>query len=206
MTISYPLSLPSTKAVKFTMGFDSSVGLARSPFTFATQAQVNPGQMLTASFALPPMLRAEAAPWMAFLAALNGREGTFLAGFTGHATPLGIATGTPLVDGSGNTAMARTLATKGWTAGVTGILKAGDFIQLGSGSSSRLHMVVRDASSDGAGKAVLDIWPSLRSAPAANAAIVVNGAKGVFRLSDNKRTVEKDLLSYGVDFNCEEAF
>ncbi len=64
-----------------------------------------------------------------------------------NTSPRGAATGTPLVKGASQTG--NTLTTDGWTTGVTGILKAGDWIQLGTGSTSTLHKLQQAADSDG---------------------------------------------------------
>lgn len=105
-----------------------------------------------------------------------------------------------------NTARSRVLYTTGWTPNTTGILKAGDWLQLGSGASARLHKNLTDASSDGSGNAVLDIWPALREDVADGAAITVRSAKGVFRLADSRpRWTLFDGVVAAVQFEIVEA-
>jgi hypothetical protein len=123
------------------------------------------------------MQREYAEQWICFLIKLKGPHGTFLAGDTSAKVPRGVATGTPLVKGASQTG--ETLITDGWTAGTTGILLAGDYIQLGN----YLHKVLVDATSDGSGNATRDIWPPLRSSPGDNASIVTSNTVGVFRLT-----------------------
>lgn len=89
----------------------------------------------------------------------------------------------PLVQGASQTG--NDLITDGWATHSTGILKAGDWIQLGTTSSSRMYMVVADANSDATGVATLTIVPELRSSPADNAAIVYTNCMSVFRLERN---------------------
>ncbi len=184
MAISYPVTLPfATKsAARVQLRPLSVVGRHESPFTKQDEVQVWSGQRWEAVVTLPPMLRAGGgSAWIAALTSLNGLEGTFLLGDTAWKTQQGVATGTPLVDGGSQTGY--DLATKGWTSAVSGILKAGDWIQLGSGSTSRLHMVMADANSNGSGKTTLTLWPALRSSPADGAAITLANPRGVFRLA-----------------------
>ena len=98
------------------------------------------------------------------------------------------------------------LITDGWTVSRTGILKAGDWIQLGSGSTARLYKVLKDANSDGSGDSTLDIWPNLRSSPADDAAITIASASGVFRLLTNDLSYQiSSATHYGITFACREA-
>jgi len=151
------------------------------------------------------MERDEAEDWIAFLASLNGREGTFLMGDPVNTTPRGAATGTPLIQGGSQ--VGNSIATDGWSNSITNILKAGDWIQLGSGLTSTLHKMRQSANSDGTGYAVLEIWPGLRTAPADNAAITVSNAKGLWRLAENNQAYDMDLAEiYGLNFSCVEAF
>ena len=96
--------------------------------------------------------------------------------------------------------------TKGWTASQTGILKAGDYIQLGSAGTSRMYKVLNDANSDGSGDATLDIWPDLRSSPADSASIIVASAVTQFRLVEDDATWDiNTALHYGIGFSGVEA-
>lgn len=202
MTITYPLALPATpKAKRVTLRMMDVVAMSRSPFTGQSQVYAHAGQWWEADVSLPSMIRASAEPWLAFLASLRGMYGTFLMGSTTGAAPRGIATGAPAVAGAGQSGM--TLMTDGWTTGQTGILKAGDYIQVGT----ELHKVLADANSDGGGLATLDIWPALRASPADNATIVVNNAVGLFRLAANARPWdESEGPIYDIAFSCVEAF
>lgn len=185
MALSYPLTLPTAP------GFRSIawrrvgvVGVAASPYTGQRQTYVWPGQWWEVEVSLPPMrTAAQARPWVAWLVGLNAQEGTFYLGDSVLKAPRGVGTGTPLVNGGGQAGY--DLVTDGWTTGQTGILRAGDWVQLGSGASSRLHLVTADANSNGSGQATLTLWPALRSAPADNAALTVSNTRGVFALTAN---------------------
>lgn len=204
MAITYPLSLPPTfRRATWSMGGDAVVAVTPSPFTFKTERQVWPGQAWQVVFSVPPQPEAYARVWAAWGLSLNGREGSFLMGDPARVRPRGVGTGTPLVKGAGQTG--QVLATDGWTAGQTGILKAGDYIQLGSGATAYLHMVLADANSDGSGNATLDIWPRLRVTPADNAPITVTNPVGRWRLASNR--VGWDVAAgqlYGFQFAAEE--
>jgi hypothetical protein len=115
-----------------------------------------------------------------------------------------VATGTPVINGASQTGSE--LITDGWTADTTGILKAGDYIQLGTGSTARLYKVLDDVDSDGSGNATFDIWPNLRSSPDDNATITVSNCKSVFRLTTNVTDISINQASiYGLTFGAVEA-
>jgi hypothetical protein len=147
------------------------------------------------------MTRASAEEWIAFMLSLNGMQGTFLLGDPLGTTARGIKTGTPLVNGASQTGSS--LITDGWTASQTGILKAGDYIQLGSGSSSKLYKILADKNSDGSGNATFDIFPAINTAVADNAAITIASPKGLFRLASNEMGFDlKHAQNYGIAFSA----
>ena len=185
MSIAYPLALPAAAGLGgLRITPRAVVGVSVSPFTGQQQVYAHQGQWWEAELRLPEYLtRDEGEQWAAFVTALNGRQGTFLAGDPAGKTPRGAATGTPLVNGAGQSGL--TLATDGWTPSTSGILKAGDWIQIGAGATARLHKVVQDASSNGVGQASLEIWPRLRYSPADNAALAVSNTVGQWRLAAN---------------------
>ena len=202
MTISYPVNLPSTTAIKRLRWTQSSVvGVSKSPFTFSRQTYVHQGEMWSADVELVPMIRADAEAWLAWLLSLNGVQGTFLMGDVHGATARGTWSGTsPVVAGASQTG--KTLAVDGVTAFATA--KAGDWFQLGSGSSSRLHKLTADVTFDSGGSATLDFWPRLRSSPADNAALTIASAKGLFALAANENSWDVEEIIYGLRFSAEE--
>lgn len=206
MAITYPLSMPVDPGgpAKFRITPVAMVGVSTSPFTGEQQVYAHQGQFWQADFTLPPMLRAKAEPWVAFLLSLNGREGTFLMGDSVGRSPRGSVPGTPLVNGGGQSG--QVLNTKGWTASQSGILKAGDWIQLGNGAATRLHKVLTDANSDASGLASLDIWPRLRASPADADPLIVSNTVGIWRLSANDMPYDIGAAAiYGMSFSCVEA-
>jgi hypothetical protein len=83
---------------------------------------------------------------------------------------------------------------------MTGTLKAGDYIQLGSGAAARLHKVVQDRSGNG----TLEIWPALRTNYTTASATLTN-AKGVFRLAGNASQWSiNNNNAYGIQFEAME--
>lgn len=185
MTTPPLVEVPSSScAARIVMTLIRKDEVTESPFTFSGQSFLWPGERWMLEFYLPIITsRAVASDWIAFGLSLKGRYGRFLYGDPSAKIPRGIATGTPLVDGAN--LLGNILPTKGWTPNVTGIMKKGDYIQLGSGLSSRLHMVVADANSNGSGNASLSIEPAIVSSPVDSSAVVVNDAKGLFRLDSS---------------------
>lgn len=178
------------------------VSVGTSPFTLEPQVQRRQGQVWGLEVSYPPITsRATAEALHAALCSLNGREGTFLFGDPASKTARGAATGTPLVMGASQTG--EDLITDGWTAGVTGILKAGDWIQLGTGSTARLYKVLADANSNGSGQATLTLWPRIFTAWGDNAAITVSSPQGVFKLTTPGHAWDIDEMKiHGVSFSA----
>lgn len=160
------------------------VGVTESPFTLEEQAFRWPGERWSMSLRMPPITnRIIAGEWQSFFASLKGRYNHFLMGDPAARQPMGVATGSPVVNGLGQSG--NNLSTSGWSPSVQNILRRGDYIQLGSGPSSRLHMIVEDANSNASGISTLSIEPALRVSPADGSSVVVNDPKGVFRLAQN---------------------
>ena len=207
MAITYPLSTPTTGIAQINLIARNATALTQSPFTYAQQAQRNTGARWEGDIVLPPMKRATAEPWVTFLTKLYGPYGTFLLGDPIGATARGSASstpGTPVVNGASQTG--DTLAIDGLPASATGYLKAGDYIQLGSGTGTQLYKVLDDVDSNASGEASLTIWPDLRSSPADDATVVVANAKGLFRLSTSASnwTIGTDGF-YSMAFGAVEA-
>ena len=204
MAYTYPLIFPNIGIRSVNIRAQSVVGAATSPFTGQQQVYRHQGQWWEMEVTMPPMKRDEAEQVAAFLLKMNGRYGTFLLGDKANTSPRGVGTGTPLVNGASQTG--DQLLTDGWTTSTTGILKAGDWIQLGTGSATRLYKVLDDVDSDGAGEATLNIWPNLRQSPADNAEVFINSPKGQWRLAANDTNFSIDEASvYGITFACVEA-
>lgn len=207
MAISYPLSLPTTIGIEnITLRAANAVAISESPFTYRQQIVSHPGQRWEASIRIPPVRKDLADAWVAFILSLKGPVGTFLLNDPDKVDPSGSASvtaGTPLVNGGGQTG--DELNVNGLPPNINGYLLAGDYIQVGSGSTATLHKVLQDVDTNFSGEAILDIWPNLRFSPADASSVVVSNAKGRFRLKSNVNSWEIDNSSaYGINFEAVE--
>lgn len=208
MTIAYPRTLPTITGIQsISLRARTATAISRSPFTYKEQVLSHQGQRWEAEVSLPPMKRAAAEEWVAFLVSLKGQFGTFLLGDPSAATPRGSAStsaGTPLVNGASQTG--DTLAIDGLPTSVTGYLLAGDYIRVGTGSASRLYKVLQNVNTNSSGQATLDIFPTLRASPSDNQTVFVSSAKGVFRLASNEANWSiNQAETFGINFAAIEA-
>jgi hypothetical protein len=193
MALSYPLATPTTIGIEsIELRAVNAVAVSQSPFTYKQQIVSHGGQKWEASVNIPSVHRDKAADWKAMLVGLRGQTGTFLLGDPDYATPQGTVSSCVL---SGN------VGEETASVVMTGTLKAGDYIQLGSGASSKLHQVLLDQDGDG----TIEIWPSLRS-DYTSSTVVFNSPKGVFRLATNMTSWSINNASiYGISFEAVEA-
>lgn len=174
MAITYPLTVPATPG--FTdLVFEplTAVGVSVSDYTFSVQTYIWPGAAwrFRAQVA-PAQNNATADAWVAFLLALNGRQGTFQLGDRTRPTTRGTAAGSKQV-GAGAAALSTTLPIQGGS----GSFAVGDYLQVLS-NLYRVTKVVSDTS--------VDVWPRLRAAYPAGAAITYTNPVGLFRLEKNE--------------------
>jgi len=173
VAITFPISTPTDIGIaQIELGATNAVAVSKSPFTFATQVHAYSGEMWSANVTIPTVRRDLAEPWVAFLMSLRGQFGTFLLGDPNCTSPQGTATSATITGSQGDRSV---------TVAMTGTLKAGDYFQLGSGATAKLHKVLVDKSSNG----TLEIWPALRDDYTTATATLTN-AKGVFRLAANQ--------------------
>jgi hypothetical protein len=194
MAISYPLNTPTTVGIEsIELRAVNAVAVSQSPFTYKQQVISHQGQIWSASVSIPSVRRDLAADWKAMLVALKGSVGTFLLGDPDYVTPRGTVSGTPTLSGTaGDSTVSVTM---------TGTLLAGDYIQLGTGSATRLHQVLVDQSGSGN----LEIWPDLRSTYSGET-VIYSSPKGVFRLGNSTTSWSIDNASfYGISFEAIEA-
>lgn len=175
---------PNSCASGVTMNLVYKVGNTESPFTFEEQSFKWPGERWVIDFNLPPQIgRDRASEWIAFGLKLQGSFNVFLMGDPSASQPRGVASGVPVVNGAGQ--HGNTLSVRGWTPSTANILRRGDYIQIGTGMQSRLHMVLDDANSDVSGVALLNIAPALKYSPNDGVAITTSNPKGVFKMVEN---------------------
>ena len=206
MTITSPLTFPidDVGLTNFKITPRNAVARTESPFSFADQVTAFSGEMWQISGTIPSCNRAIAEIYNSFLVALRGSYGTFLIGDPAARSPQGSIAGTPVVDGAGQSG--HTLALRGFTSSATDVLKAGDYIQIGTGLSSRLYKVLVDVDADSSGDAVVDIWPRLRTSPADGTSIITTNTVGLFRMSSNTTPIEiRYPALYSGSFSAQEA-
>jgi hypothetical protein len=193
MALSYPLATPTTIGIEsIELRAVNAVAVSQSPFTYKQQVISHGGQKWEASVNIPSVHRDKAAQWKAMLVGLKGQTGTFLLGDPDYATPQGTVSSCVASGSAGDDAVSVVM---------TGTLKAGDYIQLGTGASAKLHQVLLDQDGDGS----LEIWPSLRT-NYSNQSVVFNSPKGVFRLATNMTSWSINNASiYGISFEAVEA-
>jgi len=192
MALTYPLDIPETIGIEsIELRAVNAVATSQSPFTYKQQIISHQGQRWEASVSIPTVRRDLAAEWKAFLTALKGPTGTFLLGDPDYVSPRGDVSSCTLSGSAGDESVSVTM---------TGTLKAGDYIQLGNGSSAKLHQVLVDQTGNGD----LEIWPKLRS-DYTDETVVFNNPKGVFRLSSNSQSWQINNSSfYSISFDCIE--
>lgn len=208
MSISYPLDTPTNIGIaNIILSAESAVALSQSPFTFQQQVVAHPGQRWAASVSLPPMKRQDAEYWVAFLLSLKGQLGTFLLGDPNCVDAQGSARttpGTPRVNGGSQAG--DSLVIDGLPINETAYLLPGDYIQIGTATTTQLYKVLTQVNTEPSGGATLDIWPNLRGSPADNAVVSVANTKGRFRLKENVQQWQiNNISSYGITFDCVEA-
>ncbi len=207
MAISYPLALPTHTGIsQIELRATNAVAYSRSPFTFAGQAHAYAGKAWQADVTLPSMKREDAERWVAWLISLKGQLGTFYLGDPAATMPLGSArdTDTILVDGA--VSSGDTIAIDSAPASQTDYLKAGDYMEIGTGVNRQLFKVLNDVDTDGTGSATVDVWPNVRTSIADDAAVTVQSAQGIFRLAGNEQSFSINEASiYGITFGAIEA-
>lgn len=192
MAVSYPLSTPTSIGIaEITLRARNAVQTSESPFSFSQQIIRHPGQRWEADVSLPPVRKDLLAPWLAMLISLRGQFGTFLLGDPDFTEPQGTATSATATGTAGSETLTFTM---------TGTLLAGDYIQLGSGSSARLYRLLEDRSGNG----TAEVWPALRTAYT-GASVTLSNPRGVFRLSTPMTEWSiNNNNAYGISFSAVE--
>ncbi len=131
MAIVFPRRHPTTPSFRrLTIIPRSIVGVTAAPTSGVQQTIAHPGQWWEFGVTLPPMPRATAEEWVAFLLSCNGRDRTFLLGDPVGASPRGAVSGTPNVDGLHSIAV-NSIAVDTLPASTNGLFLFGDWIQIG---------------------------------------------------------------------------
>jgi hypothetical protein len=195
MAISYPLTPPAAIRIA-SLRFSAISAVARniSPFTFSSQSYNWTGTMLSGDVECPPMNRADAEELIGFL--IMAARGTFYFRDYANGTQRGNMSSNPKLDGA-HVANTTTITIDGGS----GSWAVGDYIQLGTGSSSKLHKITKANTATS-----YEIFPLLRTNYADDAAIVYSNAVGVFRLGTTTCDWSIDTAKkYGLNFSIFEA-
>jgi hypothetical protein len=203
---SYPLTLPTSPSNFVTSEWRiiRTVAYTESPFTYGQQVAKYQGSVWQTTVTLPPMNRADAGAWQSFFMQLNGRFGTFLLGDPDAKTIQGGATTVISVNGDHSVGAYDVVVDGADTSTV--IFKKGDYVQFGSGASSKLHMIVADITSDASGNATLQIEPSLKTALTDDDVVTYSNTKAVMRMDSNELGWNANNVSlYGISFSCTES-
>jgi hypothetical protein len=194
MAITFPLTAPTNfREIRFTAV--NITGRTQSQFTGEQDIYQWPGEWLEAEVEYPPLERDDAEAVIAFLEANRGGVGTFLLGPERPGRTQQGTAASVTVNGGGQSGI--TLAMSG-----TGTIAVGDFLQLGSGSTSRLHKNLTALTLAG----TADIFPRLRESPSHGASVTLSSPKGLFRLAENRSKWTVDAVRlYGISFKAIEA-
>lgn len=192
MAITYPITLPTNIGMSsIELRAVNTTAVSVSPFTYKQQTYSYDGEKWEADITLPPMNRDDAESWVSFLMSLRGKSGSFLLYDPSAKNIRGTATSVVVTGNTGESSV---------DVVMTGTLKAGDYIQLGTAADATLHKVLQDQSGDG----TLEIWPKLRKARSSVSADLTNSA-GVFRLSANETSWSVNNASFfGISFGAME--
>lgn len=141
-------------------------------------------------------------PIEAFVLALDGQYATFTWVHPSLAPRGSWAGGAPQVNGASQTGSS--IALKGFTAGQTGVVKAGDLLKF---SDTKVYMATADANSDGSGHATVSIKPKLIVSPADGEAVVYTSVPFTMCLSADQVDLPATVPSfYSMSLNFMEAY
>ena len=188
MSGTFPLT-PAPSAIKIQSYQPTRVSISHN---LRRSVRTNGAQRWVVTADWVGLTRAQFAPIQAFVLAQRGQWDTFTAALPAHKLPQGVATGTPLVNGANQ--QGRSLATRGWTANLAGVMKAGDF--LGIAGQTKVYMVTADANSDSTGSATLAIEPALLMVPSDSANLAVRNVP--FTLAFGSDTLESAVAPGGI--------
>lgn len=193
MSGTWPTS-PGPKDIK--LANDQPVVLSESG-TRKSQRRIVAGHLWRIKVTYPPMIRDEMAPIYAF--AIKQRGESFQITVPDKNVPRGVGTGSPTVT-FGYAPGELFFVTGGWTAFITGIMKAGDIIKFAG--HSKVYMVAEDADSDALGNAAIYITSPLIESITATEVITVNNVPFTVALEGDMqdwKTTAPQLSAYSSD-------
>jgi hypothetical protein len=191
MAGTYPTS-PEFASVGFASEQKTITSTTDSGKMFSVQVD---GQRFKFSASYPPMSRSEFAPVYAFIMKQRSQKETFQIALPDLKNAKGDVSGVVSTNGTssaGDTSVA--------VDGMTGTLKAGDFVKFNG--HSKVYMVVADVTAS-AGSATLTIEPPLREDLSDNEVVTYDGVEFTVRLTNDVQefnTGDLDLYRFEVDF------
>jgi hypothetical protein len=166
---------------------DTNHGRAESPFSGVVQTQRGQLERWAFSMTLRRLTRRESQIAQGFFLMLEGPLGNFRMPDPAALTPLGHASGSPVL-ATAAAAGDRTLSVSGFLPSVPGQLLAGDWIQVGD----QLAKIRTTAGSAADGTATLDVWPKVMRAIPLGTPILTRPARGIFRFTTQLPEWEAD--------------
>lgn len=151
---------------------------SRSPF--GAQALEVGVPLWMADFSIIPLYEADAGLWKTTLLKLKGQVNQFEMWDPRRPVPLGTMRGTMTL-GAGAAQGATSLAISAGAGQAGTTLLQGDMLQLGSGDTQQVVMLMEDATADGAGDITVTTQPPLRNAFSLGAAVTWEKPKALFR-------------------------
>lgn len=153
------------------------------------------------SVAFTRLTREKFAPVWAFVRAQRGQYGSFTIVLPDLATPRGVATGSPLVNGGSQSGA--TLNISGCTPSITAWMKAGDIFKLAG--HSKVYQLTADANSNGSGLTTLTFEPPLFATPATGEALTVINVPFTAMLASDVQEYDTDTpLRFTYEIDMEE--
>ena len=200
----YPLTMPTDPGYKSFKWFDKrATGYGESLRTGRSSIQPRDYAISSASLALPPMNRQQAAQWTSFLLRLEGMHGSFyLPAPDNHNTLSNDATA------RGNHPVGTYTINGTFIAGTTGNIEVGQRISVGSGANEKMYQIVDVDSQRGTNQQFsVSISPKLKQPLANGADIKFQQPRGVFRLNTNTTSWNiNEINLYGITLSIREDF
>ena len=197
----YPLTLPNHDFKDVMWRKKPSTAITRSPYTGQTFVMPNEFDEFTGTVRLPPMSIPQAQEWIAFFALLEGVRGTFYMEVPDNLNLLSNNATTRV----STSARAYDLSVS-VPSGTTGTLRPGQYVQVGVGAASHLHILTASTHTANATNFVITLSPSLKIDVPSGSPVRLIKPRGVFRLISNTTQHNADYLSlHGISFAFQTA-
>lgn len=198
MSGTYPTD-PKPSRIEMGSSSQTLISFSQSGKRFAREMA---GQRWTISASYDALDNNKGRALVAFCASQKGVFETFQF-IASHLQPRGVATGSPLVNGAAQ--VGTSVITDGWTASITGILKAGDILKFGN--SPKIYMQTVDVNSSALGAVTLTLEPALILASTDNDIITVRDVPFTVSFeSDVQKYPTRSSLYYSYEAQLVEVY